>query len=149
MKNTKKNAFTLRIGNANTLALFDDLLATKIFESKNTLANKILDAGIVGFAEKYLCKDVKTSLQNEPGQVGKDIVARDIRQIKATTEDTYVILMTLERLLSAVYNAKVAELQGETVSPDEFTSGILSELPEELQTIKDEIVRLRAGRAKK
>jgi hypothetical protein len=146
MNNTKKNAFTLRIGNLSTLSLFDELLATKIFESKNILANKIIDACIGDFANKYLGKDVKTSL-HEPAPERKDIFTRDIKQIKSTTEDTYVILTTLERLLSAIYNIAVAELSGEKVSADEVASGILSDLPAEFQIIKDEVVRLRAGRA--
>jgi hypothetical protein len=146
MNNTRKNAFTLRIGSVSTLALFDELLATKIFESKNVLANKIIDTGIQEFVKVYLRKDVKTSLQEKPPE-RKDIFTNDIKQIKATTEDTYVILTTLERLLSALYNIKVAELSGEKVSPDEVTSGILSDLPAEFQTVKDEVVRLRAGRA--
>jgi predicted aspartyl protease len=146
MKNTNKNIFTLRINNKTTLEFFNDLLNTKVFESANVLLNKILDTGIQGFVKTYLRKDVFTSLQEKPPE-RKDVFTADMKQIKATTEDTYVILTTLERLLSALYNIKVSELSGENVSPDEVTSGILSDLPPEFQTVKDEVVRLRAGRA--
>jgi len=136
-KNTKKNAFTLRISNSEILSIFDELFATKCFESKNVLANQIIAHGIHDFASRYLDKPVAKPAQK---------TNKDLKQIRATVEDTHVMLMILERMISTLYNVKVLELSGEKVSVEEVINGLLAELPNDYQATKEVIISNRARR---
>ncbi len=140
-ENTMQNRLTLRIGDRATLMLFNDLFNTGIWESRNVLANKILAHGIQSFGQRYLGGSAVTIVKNKTVDSN-----RDLKQIRATTDDMHVILTILERLVACLYNVKVAEITGEKVSPEEMTSGLLAELPDEFQTMKDEIIRMRAKR---
>lgn len=141
-KNTKKNAFTLRITDAKTLAIFDDLLATKAFESKNVLANKIIAFGIKDFAAMYL----PGYKSKQPTAVAPAQDSKTLKQVKATTDDVHVMLMIVERMLATLYNVKALELQGEKVSAEEYNTGMLSDLPQDYAEMKDEIIRMRVRR---
>lgn len=142
-KNTKKNAFTLRITDAKTLSIFDDLLATKAFESKNVLANKIIAFGIKDFAAMYMLPGYKSK---QPTAVAPARDSKTLKQVKATTDDVHVMLMIVERMLATLYNTKALELQGEKVSFEEYNTGMLSDLPTDYEEMKDEIIRMRVRR---
>lgn len=142
-KNTKKNAFTLRITDAKTLSLFDELFATKAFESKNVLANKIIAFGIEHFAELYLSGyKPKQAAATAPAQNDN----KTMKQVKATVEDTHVMLMIIERMIATLYNTKAVELQGEKVTAEEFGTGLLADLPENFKDMEDGIIEGRVSR---
>ena len=113
------------------------LFATKCFESKNVLANQIIAHGIHDFASRYLDKPVAKPAQK---------TNKDLKQIRATVEDTHVMLMILERMISTLYNVKVLELSGEKVSVEEVINGLLAELPNDYQATKEVIISNRARR---
>lgn len=145
-KNTKKNGFTLRFTDAKVALLFDELLATKIFESKNVLVNKIIDFAIKDFAAIYLPGYKQTKQPAASAQVDAKI-ERLLKQIKATVEDTHVMYMVVVRMLATLYNTKGAELNGEKVSAEEFSTGMLTDLPPEFQDMEEEIIQGRVKRS--
>lgn len=143
-KNTKKNGFTLRFLDVKVASLFDELFATKSFDSKNVLANKIIAFGIKDFAAMYLPEYNKSK---QPAAAQLDAKAeRMLKQIKATVEDTHVMYMVIERMVATLYNTKAAELNGEKVSAEEFSTGMLTDLPAECQDMEQEIVQGRVRR---
>lgn len=145
-KNTKKNKLTVRLTDAKTLSLFNELLATKIFDSQNVLANKIIDFAIKDFAAIYLPGYKQTKQSAASAQVDAKI-ERLLKQIKATVEDTHVMYMVVVRMLATLYNTKGAELNGEKVSAEEFSTGMLTDLPPEFQDMEQEIIQGRVKRS--
>lgn len=142
-KDTTKNRFTLRFTDKKVMSLFDELLATKAFESKNVLANKIIAFGIEHFAELYLSgyKSKQPAANTVAPKENKIL-----KQIKATVEDIHVMLMIIERMEATLYNTKAVELQGEKVTDEEFATGLLSDLPEIFKEMEDEIIQGRVRR---
>ena len=145
-KNTKKNAFTLRILDSKIQSIFDDLLAAKTFGSKNILANKLIAASIENFAEKYLPGYKSTQSTEIKTTKSLGMESKTLKQLKGTADDTYVSLLIQERLLASLYNAKVLELQNVKVSAEEFSNGMLADLPEDFQEMKDELIKMRVRR---
>ena len=144
-KDTTKNRFTLRFTDKKVMSLFDELFATKAFESKNVLANKIIAFGIEHFAELYLSGyKTKQTVAVTPTQND----SKTMKQVKATVEDTHVMLMIIERMIATLYNTKAVELQGEKVTAEEFATGLLSDLPEIFREMEDEIIQGRVRREK-
>ncbi len=145
-KNTKKNGFTLRFTDAKVALLFDELLATKSFQSKNVLVNKIIASGIEDFAQRYLPnrEPVQPKSVMPAHFTGKD--SRDLKQMKGAVEDMHVMTMILERLIATLHNTKLLELEGKKVSAEEFANGMLADLPESYQEMKDQIIKSRVRR---
>ncbi|MCM1404731.1 MAG: hypothetical protein NC133_04525 [Prevotella sp.] len=144
-KNTKKNKLTVRLADAKTLSLFNELLATKIFDSQNVLVNKIIDFAIKDFAAIYLPEYKQPKQPAASVQVDAKI-ERMLKQIRATVEDTHVMYMVIERMVATLYNTKAAELKGEKVSVEEFSTGMLTDLPAECRDMEQEIVQGRVRR---
>lgn len=142
-KTQEKNRFTLRFTDTKVMSLFNELFATKAFESKNVLANKIIAFSIEHFAELYLSgyKSKQTAAVT-PAQNDN----KTMKQVKATLEDAYVMLMIIERMIATLHNTKLLELEGEKVSAEEFANGMLADLPEAYQDMKDQIIKSRAKR---
>ena len=124
------NDFKLESLNKETQVLFEKIFATKRFESRKELANKVFAQGVHCLAEKYLSKN-KLKKDNE------------LLRISRSVEDSNVTLMILERLVTSLYNIKLAELLGKTVSVEEVSNGLFTELPTELKQVQDEMLNLR------
>ncbi len=145
-KNTKKNKLTVRLADAKTLSLFNELLATKAFQSQNVLANKIIDFAIKDFATIYLPGYKQTKQPAASAQLDAK-AERMLKQIKATVEDTHVMYMVIERMVATLYNTKAAELNGEKVSPEEFGTGMMTDLPPEFQDMEQGVIQGRVRRS--
>ena len=141
-KNTKNNKLTVRLADVKTLSLFNELLNTKAFESQNVLSNRIFAVGVERLAELYL----PGHKPKQPAVVAPVQDSKTLKQVKATLEDTHVMLMIVERMLATLYNTKAVELQGEKVSAEEFSTGLLSDLPENFKDMEDEIISMRVRR---
>jgi hypothetical protein len=124
------NDFKLESLNKETQVLFEKIFATKRFESRKKLANKVFAQGVHCLAEKYLSNN----------KLKKDI---ELLRISRSVEDSNVTLMILERLVTSLYNIKLAELLGKTVSVEEVSNGLFTELPTELKQVQDEMLNLR------
>ena len=124
------NDFKLESLNKETQVLFEKIFATKRFESRKELADKVFAQGVHSLAEKYLSKN-KLKKDNE------------LLRISRSVEDSNVTLMILERLVTSLYNIKLAELLGKTVSVEEVSNGLFTELPTELKQVQDEMLNLR------
>lgn len=141
-KNTKNNRLTVRLADVKTLSLFNELLNTKAFESKNVLANKIFAVGIERLADLYL----PGHKSKQPAVIAPAQDNKMLKQVKATTDDVHVMLMIIERMVATLYNTKALELQGEKVSAEEYNTGMLSDLPNDYEEMKNEIIRMRVHR---
>jgi hypothetical protein len=143
---TMQNAFTLRINNVVTMGLFDELLKTKIFGSKNDLANKILDAGIRDIARKHLGKRFK---EDEQDEISLRDIPRALKQIEHTTDDLYVGGEINTYMIATLFNIKMEELSGVRIAAEDVKSGVYSVLPTRLHGIKKGVTRAAAKRGDK
>ncbi|MCL2370252.1 MAG: hypothetical protein FWC80_03390 [Firmicutes bacterium] len=146
-KDIKKNYFTLRINDAETLTLMEELWAAKLYESKNDLLNRALRIGM----EELHRKTFKSRRMFDAEVAGildedtKNDLIKRLEQIYNGVEDTFVMMTILEYLISTLFNVKALELLGEKVSNEMMLTGLLAELPKALAGIKKEII----GRSQK
>ena len=146
-ENVAKNYFPVRVNNATTLELLNDLIEEKVFDSTNILINKILDAGIVDFARRYLKKKISTT--GEPSEEQQYSVPRGVKQVEHTVDDMYVVVSLLEYLVTSIFNERCATLAGEKVSAENMRAGHYSELTSGLQEVKKLIDRQQTKRSEK
>lgn len=124
------NIFKLETLNKETQVLFERIFATKLFASRMELVDKVFESGVRCLAEKYLSED---KLRNE----------KELSRVRHIIEDSHVNLTILERLVTSLYNIKLAELLGKKISSEEVSNGLYAELPIELKQMQDEMHSLR------
>ena len=146
----KKNVFTLRVSDGETLRLIEELLGSKLYESKNDLLNRALSVGAEELhAQVFLKKRKSAGAAVSIDDNTKDELLRKLEQIHINTEDTFVLLNILEFLIATLYNVEALERSGTKVSEDMMRSGLLSELPENLADVKKDIIERYARRNRK
>ena len=125
-----KSIFKLETLNKEIQLLFEKIFATKHFANRMELMNKVFEQGVRCLAEKYLSKN-KTKEEKE------------LSRVRHIIEDSHVNLTILERLVTSLYNIKLAELLGKKISSEEVSNGLYAELPIELKQMQDEMHSLR------
>lgn len=142
----KKDAFdiTLRIHNAATYELINEL--AEAYKNRTTVLNECLNVGAPIVYERFFHRKALT-LQGRENTKADDIdvaealnsTARQIREMRLTQDDLYVMINNLEYMLATLYNTRLAELSDNPVSAEMVRQGLMSELPEELRTVKNEL----------
>ena len=147
-ENTNNNVFTLRVNNAATLDLLNELSASGMFESGNVLLNKVLDFGIVDFARRHLKKrfPVGQELESEYTQYN---IPKILKNIERGIDDIYVMAGVLEFLATSLFNERCATLAGDKVAADDMKSGHYGELIASLQEIKKTLGQQQTKRSEK
>ncbi|MCL2176830.1 MAG: hypothetical protein FWB72_02630 [Firmicutes bacterium] len=137
-----KNQFYLRLNDSKTIDLLSQLIdktvsPTGTYKSENALLNAIVDEGIKVFVKAFIEKNLSgLSELTQSVDLPQDIY-RSLKQIERTLDEFYVRHSIVEKMLAALFNARIAELSGTKISADDLLSGILMELPGILGEIKD------------
>lgn len=144
-KKSGQRSEIVRIGDIDTQRMFDELIATKVFASKNALLNKCLNIGVAEIHSQVFGKG-----GTHNAKIGKnglvitnqtdERLSKELRQIRRTDDEIYISINILEVLVTTLYNMTVEQLEGHSVSAADLESGRLSALPVYLQSIKDELV---------
>lgn len=135
---------TLRIHDAATFDLINEL--AEAYGNRTTVLNECLTVGVPLVYERYfhrkaLCASSEQTAQGSELDVVEALntTAKQIRELRLTQDDLYVMINNLEYMLATLYNTKLSELQESPVSAEMIRQGLLSELPEELRTVKNEL----------
>ncbi len=143
MENTKKNYFTVRLSDTNTLSSIEELLATKLYASGNILLNRAVEIGISEIYAKVFARNGTVSAAqagNGTGPQPAGDLERMVKQNILTLDDVFVILNILEYMTSTLYNIELAKINNLPVSDDMVRSGVFSDLPDNLQAVKNELM---------
>jgi hypothetical protein len=138
----KNNSFRIRVYDDDLLTSIYELAELKEFASMNELICTALSFGIEkmyierGKRKAFTAKDVQ-----ESGDVKLNELIKRSKAQTTTLDDVFVMLNVVEMLMSTLYNAKLLDLKGESVSSEMIESGYLSELPENIRRVKDSLVK--------
>lgn len=132
--------YSLLIHDAETLALINELAAK--FKNRNAVLNDILKLGAPLYYARVFGKDV--AMQKEKQQHTPS-VGREIKELRKSTDDTFIALQVLESMIAGLYNVKIAELSGEAVNAEGLLDGSLCNLPEIFAGIKADLIGATRG----
>ena len=127
--------FTLRVHNAKTLTFINELIDKR--NNRNELLNEILDIGVTILYSRVFGKDVdaeKKKREHSPS------VTRELKELRKGVDDLFIALSIVETLVAGLYNAHVAELDGDDVNAESLRDGSLCDLPELVAGIKAELI---------
>lgn len=140
----KTNSFHIRVYDDDVLTSIYELFSTKEFPTMNDLLNRALAVGIEEIYKKY-GKRKALAAETEPMRDlrGVDELLRRVKSTEMTVDDLFVMMSIIELLATTLFNAQRARTAGEPVSVELLDSGYFSTLPENLQAVKDELIRRR------
>ncbi len=133
--NLNANIFSVLIHNADTLSLINEL-AAKI-KNRNSVLNDALDIGVPILYARIFGKETKVPSEQSSPHSPK--VGRELKELRKVIDDLFIEMAVQETLLAALFNAKVAELDGETVNAENLRDGSLCDLPELVAGLKADL----------
>lgn len=136
--NKEPTFFALRIHNADTLQLVNELAAK--FKNRNAVLNDALDIGVPILYARIFGKDVKQSRESKSYSPS---VGREIKELRRVIDDLFIEMNVQETMLAGLFNALVAQLDGDAVNPEGLRDGSLCDLPELVARIKDDLIDTR------
>lgn len=133
-----KNAvlFSTRIHNADTLALVNEL-AVKL-GNRNAVLNEALDIGVPIMYARIFGKTVKNELSAKLPH--SPTVGRELKELRKVIDDLFIEMAIQETMISGIFNALVAQLDGEPVNAETLRDGSLCDLPELVAGLKDDLI---------
>lgn len=137
-----KNHMTLRIHNVSIYQLVEEL--TEEYGNMNLALNACLAAGAPIVYEETFRKKANVETLHRKTQESESVEAllamsKQIKELRLTQDDLYVMINNLEFMLASLYNIKISELDEQPVNTEMIRQGLLAELPEELRPIKKEL----------
>lgn len=135
------NHITFRVSNKKILRFIEEL--TTKFKNKSTVLNEILDIGAPILYARIFGKGRDTAAAE--GSSAPD-TTRELKELRLDCDDIFVMLNILEPMLAALFNIALAQLENDTVNPQELKLGLLGDLPPALADMKKEIVKRHAKR---
>lgn len=138
----KNNSFRIRVYDDDLLTSLYELAELKEFASMNELICTALSIGIQKMyvergKRKLLAKDV---IEESTDSKLNELIKSSKANMK-TLDDVFVMLNVVEMLMSTLYNVELCERKGESVSSEMIESGYLSELPRNIQRVKDSLIK--------
>lgn len=126
---------SIRIRNEETLQLMNEL--AEKYKNRNKALNDALDVGVQIIYAREFGKDVgeeKKKREHSPS------TTRELKELRRVIDEIFVALAPLEVMLSGLFNAKAAELDGEELHGEELRDGSLCDLPELVAGIKADLI---------
>ncbi len=147
-----KNAFFVRLYDAETVRAIGELIQTGWYASINELMNCAIGIGI----EKIYLGLGKRRHFSRPREIPEvpaldaiDRVDRQLKKVRLLTEDMFILMNSIEALTASVFNVQRAAIKGEELNEELLDSGYLAALPDTYLEIKDNLVaRFRRKLAK-
>lgn len=142
----RKFSQTIRIYDEQMLDYIDELISAGFFTSKNEIINRAVEYGLPLVYRELFGKKIAVGSKSETATKADDDeqLRKDMREIRLTLDDLFVVTNIIEYMTTTSYNLKLADINGITVADDDVRSGIYSQLPRQLQEIKNEILQRKA-----
>ena len=139
----KINSFHVRIYDDELLTELYALAELKEFSSMNELMNTALSIGI---EKMYLDRGKRKSFAESKSQpttptANFDEMLKKLKGAELTLDDIFVMMNVMEMLLTTLYNNEVMKIKGEPVGIELLESGYMAQLPENIQQVKDKLIR--------
>lgn len=140
--NENAGYFTLRIHDAAIQQLVNEI--AEEYGNRTAALNACLAAGAPIVYEETFRKKANVETLHRKTQENESVEAllamsKQIKELRLTQDDLYVMINNLEFMLASLYNIKISELDEQPVSTEMIRQGLLAELPEELRPIKKEL----------
>lgn len=138
--NPQAVSFSLYIHDAKTLELINELAAK--FGNRNAVLNDALRLGVPTLYARVFGKEVavdKDKTSRSP------TVGRELKELRRGSDDLFVELAVIETMIAGLYNAKLAELDGDDVNAESLRDGSLCDLPELVAGIKADLIGATRG----
>lgn len=121
--------FKLRIYDDTVLQLVKGLRGKGKYRTYNDVFNAAIKSGLPAL----------TKQAQKEHYAEEDIfrIVKMLKELLLTVDELFVGAAINERLLATIYNIEAYRAEGETVTKEQFDSGILSALPKEIQEIKN------------
>lgn len=139
-----KNSFHLRVYDAEVLKSLYELKEAGNYEIMNELLNDVLRLG----AEKMYLEFGKRKLLTRslafPEKTdGKklDDVLHELGKQKLMQEDMFILMNSIEAIVSSIFNMHRAGVIGEPLSAELIDSGYYNTLPDNFREIKDGLIK--------
>lgn len=136
--NSNAKYFTLRVHNADTLALINEL-AVKL-GNRNAVLNDALDIGVPILYARIFGKDVKQSREQKSHSPS---VGRELKELRRVIDDLFIEMNVQETMLAGLFNALIAYLAGTVINAESLIDGSLCDLPELVAKIKEDLIDTR------
>lgn len=139
----RKFSQTIRIYDEQMLDYIDELLGAGYFASKNEIVNRAVEYGLPLIYSELFGKKIAGGgpsgniLNTDSGEQ----IKKDLREMRLTLDELFVIMNIIEYITTTSYNLQRAELNGIDIADDDVQSGIYSQLPQNLQEVKNEILQ--------
>ena len=127
---------TLRIRNADTLALVNEL-AVKL-GNRNAILNEALDIGVPIMYARIFGKAGKP--ESAPAPAYSPSVGREMKELRRVIDDLFIEMAIQETMIAGLFNATVAQLDGEAVNAETLRDGSLCDLPELVSGLKEDLI---------
>lgn len=133
---------TVRIYDDELLTYIDELYNTGNFPSKNAVINKSIEFGIPLLYKELLGKKLKENgaLDTNQRKENEEMISKMLREIRLTTDDIFIVLNIIEYLTTTIFNMELSKLTNISITDDQVRAGLLSDLPDNLQKVKNEVV---------
>ena len=127
---------TLRIRNADTFALVNELAVKG--GNRNAVLNQALDIGVPIIYARVFGKADKFESATVPAY--SPSVGREMKELRRVIDDLFVEMAIQETMLAGLFNATVAQLDGEAVNAETLRDGSLCDLPELVSGLKEDLI---------
>lgn len=126
---------SIRIRSEETLQLINELAEKS--KNRNKVLNDALDVGVQILYSREFGKDLdeeKKKREHNPS------TTRELKELRRVIDEIFVALAPLEVMLSGLFNAKAAELDGKELHGEELRGGAICDLPELAAGIKADLI---------
>lgn len=152
-ENLNTNRYPLRIADQDIIKWIDEIAKTNVFRSKNEILNHALRLSIpiiykdVFDRNRVPGRSLVQNLDESDKTFPVELLEKKIKEMSFTTDEMFVVLNIIEYLITNLFNIELAKINGQSISDAEIRNGLLSNLPANLQRVKDEMInRQRKGR---
>lgn len=118
------------------------------YKSKNELINRALEFAIPELYNAYFAQKVAPIVMTSQGEVPKKL-AKDVAALKNMLSQQSIEINMLEYLCAFLYNVEAAKAEGIEITKEFIESGVLEQLPANLEEVKRELTQMEYRRRSK
>lgn len=133
--NPNSNMFSVLVHNDETLLLINEL--AKKFGKRNVIVNDALDIGVPILYARIFGKG--GNVEQSAAQQYSPSVGRELKELRRVIDDLFIEMNVQETMLAGIFNARLAELDGESVNAEALRDGSLCDLPELVAGMKADL----------
>lgn len=138
--NEKAYLYSIRLHNVNTVNLINEL--SKTTGNRNAILNEALDIGIPLLHARIFGKGTKKEIEQTPYSPS---VGRELKLLRRVIDDLFIEMNVQETMLAGLFNALIAQTDGEEINAESLRDGSLCDLPELVARIKEDLLEERGS----